>query len=64
MAKRGKIEIISRAKVDFYGQIEYLAGHDSSIETLSNFVDEMEAGTGAIATQPLAAIGHRDRRLQ
>jgi hypothetical protein len=43
-----KPEIHPEAGIDFYAQIEYLAGQNCSIETLQKFVDEMEAAGNSI----------------
>ena len=53
-----KPEIHLEAKIDFYAHIEYLAGQDCAIETLYQFIDEMEDASDAIGqntlTWPLA----------
>jgi hypothetical protein len=50
--KHSKVEIHAAAKIDFYGQIEYLAKQNCSIETLHKFVDEMEAASDTIRQNP------------
>jgi hypothetical protein len=65
--KKPKVEIHAEAKIDFYGQIEYLAGQNCSIETLHKFVEEMEAASDAIGqnpfTWPLARPSKRVRKF-
>lgn len=48
-----KPEIHPEAKIDFYAQIEYLAGQNCSIETLYKFIDEMEAASETIGQNTL-----------
>ncbi len=50
--KKSKLEIHAEAKIDFYGQIEYLAEQNCSIETLHKFLDEIEAASNTIGQNP------------
>jgi len=59
-------EIHVEAKIDFYLQIDYLAKHGCSIETLLKFAREMELASEAIGanpqTWPLARPSKRVRK--
>jgi hypothetical protein len=49
---KDKLEIHAEAKIDFHGQIEYLARQHCSIETLHVFRDEMKAARVTFGQNP------------